>query len=115
MIEALQGKQSFVFEGTLPDASDDLTLFTGSFNEFISNMNSTLGIDIKSTSTLLDNYVSVAKEIANAKDSISGVSLDDEGMNLLRYQKSYAAAARLMTTLDEALDTVINKMGVVGR
>ncbi|WP_352400305.1 flagellar hook-associated protein FlgK [Anaerotignum sp.] len=115
MIEALQAKQSFVFEGTLPDTSDDVTLFTGSFNEFISNMNSTLGIDIKSTTSLLDNYVSVAKEIANAKDSISGVSLDEEGMNLLKYQKSYAAAARLMTTLDEALDTVINKMGVVGR
>lgn len=115
MIDALQGKHTFIYEGTLPDASDDITLFNGSFYEFASNLNSTLGIDIKSTTTLLDNYVSVSKEIANAKDAISGVSLDEEGMNLLRYQKSYAAAARLMTTLDEALDTVINKMGVVGR
>lgn len=115
MISAMQADQEFIHGGTLPDPSDDITLFKGSFNEFISSLNSTLGIDIKSTGTLLDNHVSVAKEISNAKDAISGVSLDEEGMNLLRYQKSYAAAARLMTTLDEALDTVINKMGIVGR
>jgi len=116
MIDALQGNQTFSYDGGTPaDTTDDITLFDGSFNEFISGMNSTLGIDIKSTATLLDNYVSVTKEISNAKDSISGVNLDEEGMNLLKYQKSYAAAARLMTTLDEALDTIINKMGVVGR
>ncbi len=115
MISALSADQTFVNEGTLPDDSDDVTLFTGSFNEFISNLNTTLGIDISSTEDLLDNYVSVADEIASAKDAISGVSLDEEGINLLKYQKTYAAAARLMTTLDEALDTLINKMGVVGR
>ena len=36
-------------------------------------------------------------------------------MNILHYQKSYNAAARLMTALDEALNTVINSMGIVGR
>lgn len=115
MINALQVDQSFVDEGTLLDTSDDITLFEGTFHEFISNLNTTLGIDIKSTKELLNNYVAVANEIADAKDSISGVSLDEEGINLLKYQKSYTAAARLMTTLDEALDTLINKMGIVGR
>ena len=42
-------------------------------------------------------------------------SLDEEGINLLHYQQSYSAAARLMTTLDEALDKLINGTGVVGR
>ncbi|WP_304508379.1 flagellar hook-associated protein FlgK [Anaerotignum sp.] len=115
MIDALQVDQSFVDEGTLPDDTDDVTMFEGTFHEFVSNLNTTLGIDVKSTKELLDNYVSVANEISDAKDSISGVSLDEEGINLLKYQKSYAAAARLMTTLDEALDTLINKMGIVGR
>ncbi len=48
------------------------------------------------------------------RDSVSGVYLDEEGINLLKYQQSYNAAARFMTTLDEALDTIINRMGRVG-
>ncbi len=115
MINALKADQTFVNEGTLPDDSDDTTVFTGTFHEFFSNLSTTLGIDIKSTTSLLSNYTSVANEISNAKDAISSVSLDEEGINLLKYQKSFAAAARFMTTLDEALETVINKMGVVGR
>ncbi len=49
------------------------------------------------------------------RDSISGVSHDEEGIDLIQYNKAYSAAARVMTTLDEALDTIINKMGIVGR
>lgn len=90
------------------------TLFTGTFSEYFSNVGTTLGLDIKSTTATLDNYSAVATEISNSKDAISGVSLDEEGINLLQYQKSYAAAARLMTTLDEALETLLG-MGVVGR
>jgi flagellar hook-associated protein 1 FlgK len=41
--------------------------------------------------------------------------LDEEGVNLLKYQKAYTASARFMTTLDEALDMLINRTGVVGR
>ena len=46
---------------------------------------------------------------------LDGVSLDEEGMNLLQYNHSYAASARFMTTLDELLDRLINSTGVVGR
>lgn len=116
MIAAMTAKQTFTSSGADPDdPADDITLFTGSFHEFHSSLNTTLGIDMKSTKALLENYVTVANEIADSKNSISSVSLDEEGVNLLRYQKSYSAAARLMTTLDEAVDTIINKMGVVGR
>jgi flagellar hook-associated protein 1 FlgK len=41
--------------------------------------------------------------------------LDEEGINLMAYQKSYQAAARYFTALDEAVDIIINKMGLVGR
>ncbi|MPM44376.1 hypothetical protein SDC9_91054 [bioreactor metagenome] len=116
MISALDADQSFIDTGSDPaDTSDDKTIFTGSFHEFFSKLNTTLGIDIESTSTTLDNYISVTNEISDSREAISGVNLDEEGMNLLKYQKSYNAAARLMTTLDEALDTLINNMGVVGR
>ena len=69
----------------------------------------------KSAQTTLTNQISVLNQTSNSRDAVSGVQLDEEGMNLMHYNQSYTAAARLMTTLDEALDTLINRTGVVGR
>jgi flagellar hook-associated protein 1 len=43
------------------------------------------------------------------------VSVDEEMVSLMEFQRMYEAAARVITTVDQALDTVINRMGVVGR
>lgn len=98
-----------------PPVVPGVKLTEGSFQEMYTNMSTVLALDIKSTTSVLDNFTAVADDIANLRDDISSVSLDEEGMNILHYQKSYNAAARLMTALDEAIDTVINRMGVVGR
>ena len=87
----------------------------GTFVEFFDNVSNQLGLDIRSSTVLTTNYITVANDIANSRDSVSGVSMDEEGISILQYQKSYNAAARLMTALDEALETVINNMGLVGR
>ena len=97
------------------ETPDGKLIFNGSFQEMFTNTGSMLALDVKSTTALLDNYVTISDEVANMRDNISSVSLDEEGMNILHYQKSYNAAARLMTALDEALNTVINSMGIVGR
>lgn len=47
--------------------------------------------------------------------SATGVDTDEETLNLLAYQRGYEAAARLLTTIDEMLDVLINRTGVVGR
>ena len=41
-------------------------------------------------------------------DSVSGVSLDEEAANLVRYQQSYAAAARILTTAQDLFDTILS-------
>ncbi|MDR2358024.1 MAG: flagellar hook-associated protein FlgK, partial [Oscillospiraceae bacterium] len=53
--------------------------------------------------------------VANQRESVSGVNLDEEMTNLIKYQHAYGGAARVLTAMDEALDVLINKMGVVGR
>jgi len=63
-------------------------------------------------STLTDLAASSAK---NRQLSGAGVSLDEENVNLLSYQHAYQGAARVMTAIDEMLDTLINGMGRVGR
>ncbi|WP_127126497.1 flagellar hook-associated protein FlgK [Georgenia sp. SYP-B2076] len=47
--------------------------------------------------------------------SQTGVNLDEETVNLMASQRAYEAAARVITTVDEMLDTLINRTGVVGR
>ena len=59
--------------------------------------------------------MTVLNGIQNSRDSISGVSMDEEATNMMSYISAYNAASRLMTTLDEALNTLINNTGVVGR
>jgi flagellar hook-associated protein 1 len=45
---------------------------------------------------------------------VSGVSLDEEMTNLIRFQRAYQASARAMSTTDEMLDILINRTGRVG-
>lgn len=60
-----------------------------------------------------------AAEIANsatvARQSQHGVSLDEEMVSLVQYQRALEANSRIMTAADEMLGTIINQMGVVGR
>lgn len=100
---------------TLEFKVGNTTFFKGSFYECFNNISTTLAIDTKSANTILENQISVLNQTANSRDAISGVQLDEEGMDLMHYNQSYTAAARLMTTLDEALDVLINKTGIVGR
>ncbi|GGD74979.1 flagellar hook-associated protein FlgK [Microbacterium murale] len=52
---------------------------------------------------------------ASAQQSVAAVDGDEETISLLTYQTAYQAAARVMTAVDEALDVLINRMGLVGR
>ena len=54
-------------------------------------------------------------DIDAARDSSSGVNLDEEMTNMLTYQRGYEAASRVLTTIDAMLDQLINRTGLVGR
>jgi flagellar hook-associated protein 1 FlgK len=57
----------------------------------------------------------VADESEAAREAAAGVNTDEEMVNLLSYQRAYEAAARVITSIDEALDVLINRTGLVGR
>lgn len=90
-------------------------VYNGSFKEYLTNLGNTLALDINSTKGLADNSKTVVNDVQDQRDSVSKVNLDEEGVNILLYQKAYNASARMMTALDEAIDKIINGMGVVGR
>ncbi|HET6448670.1 MAG TPA: flagellar hook-associated protein FlgK [Conexibacter sp.] len=57
---------------------------------------------------------SLVDAIEDHRQSVAGVSLDEEMTNLIRFQRGYQASARTMTTMDEMLDTLVNRTGRVG-
>lgn len=82
-----------------------------SFADFMNNVSAILANDSSSNTNALTTNVTVLNGIQGSKDSISGVSLDEEATNMMAYLSAYNAASRLMTALDEALQTLISGTG----
>ncbi len=90
-------------------------IFDGTFEEYYVSLDATLGLDIKHTTEKADNYGMLAGSIADEREAATGVNHDEEAMNLMRYQQSYVAASRMMTTLDQVLEILLTQTGMVGR
>ena len=93
----------------------DTKFFTGTFQDFLTYMNEVLGADKKNTGEIYVNHTLAAQDLDMSRESVSGVDLNDEAISMMQYQKSYSAACRLLTTLDEILDKLINGTGIAGR
>lgn len=94
---------------------DGISLFTSSLSSYVSKVSTTLGLDIKTATNANETYSANLNNIDTQRASISSVDLNEEGINLVMFNQALTASSRFMTTMDEAMDTIINKMGVVGR
>lgn len=83
--------------------------------EFYGGIVGGLGTESLEAANNTENYKLLVNQIENQRQSVQGVSLDEEMTNLVRFQSAYEAAARVITVMDEALDTLINGTGIVGR
>jgi len=75
--------------------------------DFYSNLVSTVGSDVSSATDDQEAVGLVLTQLQNQRSDISGVSLDEEAANLIRYQRAYEAAARVVSTIDQLTETVI--------
>ncbi|TCO76470.1 flagellar hook-associated protein FlgK [Marinisporobacter balticus] len=87
----------------------------GTPDDYFKSLISNLGVDGQEAQRMTDNQLALVTQIDNTRQSISGVSLDEEMTNMIKYQQTYNACARMITVADEMLDKIINGMGVVGR
>lgn len=78
-------------------------------------MVSNLGFSIQRLKENEERFDLILNQIDFQRQSESGVNLDEELSNMLQYQRSFNAAARVMNTLDEMLNQVVNGLGLVGR
>ncbi|SES71851.1 flagellar hook-associated protein 1 FlgK [Salinibacillus kushneri] len=74
-----------------------------------------LGVQAQEANRMAENAGTLEQAVETRRQSVSGVSLDEEMSNMIKFQHAYNAAARNMTVVDEMLDKVINQMGLVGR
>ncbi|NLK52177.1 MAG: hypothetical protein GX295_07000 [Syntrophomonadaceae bacterium] len=85
------------------------------FNDFIRSTVGKLGVDTQEAKRMAQNQELLLQQIDALRQSVSSVSLDEEMTNMVKFGHAYNAAARLITTLDEMVDVIVNRMGLVGR
>ncbi len=78
----------------------------GFFNQTVSG----LGGNLSNVNAKLSDQDIVAKMLTAQRDSVSGVSLDEEMADLMKFQRAYQASARVVRVMDEMLDGLINNM-----
>lgn len=108
MISVFEQKHDFYNE-------DGIFAFNGTFDSFSTELSTVLGLDIQNTTQEKSVYESGLSEIETNRMSVSGVSVDEEAIDMLMYNRSFSASSRFMTTIDEIIETIINKMGLAGR
>ena len=82
---------------------EDITI-----NNFYNSMIQRLGNETQEVRRNEKNQSKVLKEIDNSRLNVSGVSLDEEMINLIQFQHAYNASAKVVSTIDSLLDVVIN-------
>lgn len=96
--------------------SVDFGEFKGSFVDYITFYSvARLSNQITFSQSRLESCTDTADSILDSIQDVSGVSMEEEGVDLMQYSKAFQAMSRVMTALDEALDVLINQTGTVGR
>lgn len=91
----------------LSDTTSVVGTTTDSFANVFASLVSSAGEAVKSADDELQTQSAILAQTQAQRDSISGVSLDEEAINLLQYQKAYEAAARFLRVADEMTQTIL--------
>ena len=93
---------------------DNVTLKAGSgtftFDEFYSAIVSTVGIQSYASRSTLSQKDGILLQLNTRRESISGVSIDEEMINMIKFQQAFNAAARLIGVAEEMMDNLINRV-----
>lgn len=114
MISALTNS-NVTLKSTEIGETGGINVYTGSIQNAVTNIATTLGQNIKSTDSLNTTNVDKMDEIDNERAAVSSVDTNEEATNLIIFNQALTASARFMTAVDECLQTIISEMGTAGR
>lgn len=83
------------------------TVDNQSISEYYANLVTTVGSDRRLSKTNSEYHSALTNDLAERTASVSGVNMDEEMSNLIKFQHSYTAAAKLITTADQMLQTLL--------
>ena len=98
----------------VPDDNDKV-VNKATTDDFWRSVCAQVGVMSQESLRMVKNQDTLLNELENKRQSVSGVSLDEEMTNMIKFQHAYNAASRFITTIDEAIEVIVNRMGLVGR
>lgn len=91
------------------------TTYQASFDDYFRSSVAQLGVASLEAERMMDNQLLLTSQLQNKREAVSGVSLDEEMTNMIRFQHAYAASARVINAMDEMLEIIVNRLGLAGR
>jgi flagellar hook-associated protein 1 FlgK len=117
---ALQANPSALVGGSGGAGSNDIALavsglagnasIDGAYSAFVSQV----GSNVNDAARQQGNAQVLTDSVEDHRQSVAGVSMDEEMSNMVRFQRAYQASSRAMSTMDEMMDVLINRTGKVG-
>jgi len=80
---------------------------TATFDGYFGSLVGVIGASTSNAETSARHQTSLVEQLENRREQISGVSVDEEMTDLMKFQHAYEASARMITVVDEMLDTII--------
>jgi flagellar hook-associated protein 1 len=87
---------------------DALSNGTATFTQYYSDLVGQVGLDSNAAQSKLDTHTALMNQYEAKQDSVAGVSLDEEMSDMIKFQRTYQAAAHVITTADKMLDYLMN-------
>lgn len=101
-----------IVEALIALKSDKGMFSLGEPGGFMNTLVADIGIDTRKANNFSLSQENIIRAITNQKLSISGVDIDEEAMNLVRFQNAYNLSAKVISVMNEIYDRLINYMGV---
>ena len=82
------------------------------FDDYFAESVTNAGLKGEQAENMLLSQNAIMNDLRDFRDSISGVNIDEELADIIKFQHGYNAAAKFVSVIDEMLDTIINRLGV---
>jgi len=92
--------------------SNNSLFYEGAPEDFMKSLIAGMGIDAQQANRFQSSQDAIVKQIDNRRMSVSGVELNEEMTSMVKFQQAYNASARMITTMSEIYETLINRLGV---
>ncbi|MDQ4007783.1 MAG: flagellar hook-associated protein FlgK [Actinomycetota bacterium] len=100
-------------QGTLDSSNAHALAALSAGDESYRRLVTDFGAEVASARRVADNQRVLTNQVDGSREALSGIDIDEEMVQMLAHQRAYEAAARVITTIDSVLDTLINRMGLV--